>query len=360
MTTKRDYYEILGVSKDASASDIKKAYRKLAMKVHPDVNKEPDAEEKFKELSEAYAVLSDEKKKQAYDQYGHEGVDRQYSEEDIFRGADFEDIFKSFGFGGGGGFEDIFSSFFGGGGSRGSRRARGEDLEYNMRITLKEAAFGTEKNIEAYIYDTCPKCKGSKSEPGTEPEKCAECNGQGQVRSTQRTPFGMFQSISACPRCRGEGVIIKKPCKECRGQGRVRDKKKININVPEGVDDGFTLRLRGEGNRLPGGEPGDLYISIYVEEDPVFKRDGNTIYVDHKITFPEAALGTKITVPTLEGEAEIKIPPGTQSHTLFKLKGKGIKGVSSWRRGDELVRVIVEVPEKLTKKQKKLLEEFDE
>ncbi|MBN2102021.1 MAG: molecular chaperone DnaJ [Candidatus Aenigmarchaeota archaeon] len=358
MTVKRDYYEILGVSKEASKEEIKKAYRKLAMQNHPDVSKDPNAEEKFKEISEAYAVLSDEKKKAQYDQYGHAGIDSQYTEEDIFRGANFEDIFKNFGFGGG--FEDIFSSFFGHGFGGSPQRPKGEDLEYNMHITLKEAAFGTEKEIEAHIFDTCPKCKGSRSEKGHEPEKCPQCNGTGQMKIVQRTPFGAFTTVSTCPKCRGEGHIVTYPCKECRGQGRLRTKKKIKIKIPEGVDDGFTLRLRGEGNRIPNGDAGDLYVSVYVEEDDIFRREGDIIYIEKEISFPEAALGTKITVPTLEGEAEIKVPAGTQSHTLFKLKGKGIKGVNSWKRGDQLVRVIVKVPDKLSKKQKELLEEWEE
>jgi molecular chaperone DnaJ len=353
--TKRDYYEILGVNKDADKREIKKAYRKLALKYHPDKNPSKDAEEKFKEISEAYAVLSDDEKRQMYDQYGHAGIDQQYSSEDIFRNADFGDIF-----GGMGGFQDIFNQFFGGGFSRGRRRRRGADLRYDTEISLEEAYNGVDKEIRIPRTETCDVCGGSGAKPGTEPETCSQCAGKGQVRQSRRTAFGMFTQVTPCPQCQGQGVIIKKKCKKCNGSGQVQVTRDISIHIPAGVTDGSQLRLAGEGESGPGGT-GDLYIVIHVKPHSIFKRRGSDLYIVETISFSEAALGTKRDVETLNGESvTMRIPEGTQHGTILRLKNKGMPLMRLSGYGDLYVEVHVETPTKLSRKAKKLLKELEQ
>lgn len=352
--TKRDYYDILGVNKDADKKQIKKAYRKLALKYHPDKNPSKEAEEKFKEISEAYAVLSDDKKRQMYDQYGHAGIDQQYSSEDIFRNADFGDIF-----GGMGGFQDIFNQFFGGGFSRGRRQRRGADLRYDTEITLEQAYNGLDKDIRIPRTETCDVCNGSGAKPGTKPETCSKCGGRGQVRQSRRTAFGMFTQVTACPHCQGNGQSIKEKCKKCNGSGRVQVTRDISIHIPAGVNDGSQLRLAGEGESGPGGT-GDLYVVIHVKPHPQFKRRGADLYTFQTITFSEAALGTKRDIETINGESvTLKIPGGTQHGTILRLKNKGMPLMRSSGYGDMYVEVHVETPKKLSRKAKKLFKELE-
>ncbi|MCX8175282.1 MAG: molecular chaperone DnaJ [Candidatus Micrarchaeota archaeon] len=363
MTTKRDYYEILGVPRNATKEQIKDAYRTLALKFHPDRNKEPGAEEKFKEISEAYAVLSDDEKRAVYDQYGHAGFDARYSQEDIFRSANFEDLFREFGFsfGGMGGspFEDLFfSSFFGG--SPRSRRAsgRGADLRYDLYITLEEAASGTEKEISFKHNSRCNRCSGSGAEPGSRISACQKCGGSGQIRQSRRLgAFGSFSSISTCPACAGNGEKPEKPCRDCRGSGSVITSEKVSVEVPPGVDSGSQLRLAGLGERGPAAN-GDLYVFVHVKEHPVFRREGDDIHLDVPISFSQAALGAEIEVPTLTGKAKLKIPAGTQTHTIFRMRGEGMPRLRGRGKGDQLVRVIVRTPTNLSEKQKRALSEL--
>jgi molecular chaperone DnaJ len=348
MATKRDYYEILGVSKDASADEIKKIYRKLALQYHPDRNKDAGAEEKFKEISEAYAVLSDSEKRSQYDRFGHAGIDGQYSAEDIFRGADF------------GGFGDIFEMFFGGGrrGPRGPRR--GSDLQYDLYVTFEEAAFGARKDIDIPRTENCSACSGTGAKGGTSPKRCPTCGGTGQVRTTHST-FGMqFVSTTACSTCHGRGQIIEFPCPECGGSGRVRKRRKLTVNVPAGADSGLGLRLSGEGEAgEPGAPPGDLYVVIHVMEHRYFKRVDYDVISELSISFPQAALGADVMVETLHGKVKMNIPTGTQTHSVFRLKGKGIQHLHGHGKGDQLVRVVIKTPTKLSKDQKELLEQFE-
>lgn len=350
--SKRDYYEVLGVNRDASPEDIKKAYRKLAMKHHPDRN--PDnkaAEEKFKELSEAYEMLSDPEKKSAYDRYGHAGVD------------------PSMGAGRGGGqqgfdgFADAFSDIFGdifGGGQRGGGRSnvyRGADLRYNLEISLEEAARGSEKTIRIPTVDECGTCHGSGAKPGTQPQTCPTCNGAGQVRVQQ----GFFSIQQTCPKCHGTGRIIPDPCTTCRGAGRVKGHKTLEVKIPAGIDEGMRLRHAGHGEPgVNGGPSGDLYVEIHIRQHPVFQRDGDDLHCEMPISFTTAALGGEIEIPTLEGMARLKIPPETQSGRAFRLRGKGIRNVRSHAQGDLMCHVVVETPVKLTERQKELLREFEE
>lgn len=359
MATKRDYYEILGVDKKASADDIKSAYRKLAMQYHPDKNKSPDAEEKFKEISESYAVLSDQNKRQQYDQFGHAGIDMRYSQEDIFRGADFEDLFKDLGGSGSGrGRGSIFDIFFGGGGQREGPR-RGSDILYELSINLEDAAFGKAVELEVPRTETCDTCHGSGAKPGTSPKKCSTCHGSGQVNKTQNTPFGRFMTTSTCGTCRGTGTIIDSPCSTCHGSGNVQRRRKIEVKIPPGVDTGSRLRVTGEGEAGgKGGPTGDLYVEMNVRSHTIFTRNENDIIMEATISFTQAALGDEIIVPTLDGKAEMKIPPGTQNGHVFRLKGRGIPGLYNSGKGDELVRIKVVVPTKLTDRQKELLREF--
>lgn len=367
MAEKRDYYEVLGVSRDSSKDQIKDAYRKLAMQYHPDRNKSPEAEEKFKEISEAYAVLSDDQKRQQYDTLGHAGFDQRYTEEDIFRGANFNDIFRDLG----GNFSDIFRMFFGGGfggggfGGFGERVNRGQDLLYDLNITLEEAAKGTEKEIEIPRTEHCNVCGGSGAAPGTQPKTCPRCNGAGRIQNMRRSAFGTFVQVTACPQCRGKGQIIDTPCRNCRGSGLVKARRKITVTVPVGIDEGYQLRLRGEGDMAEdGGEAGDLYVLVHIVPHELFVRDGEDLHYVLIIGYPQAVLGTEVEVPTLDGPTALKIPAGTQVGTIIKLKGRGIPRFRGYGKGDLLVRIGIFVPEKVNSKQRELLEdlarEFDE
>jgi molecular chaperone DnaJ len=356
MAEKRDYYKVLGVSKTAPKDEIKDSYRKLAMQYHPDRNKSPDAEEKFKEISEAYAVLSDDEKRRQYDTLGHAGFDQRYTREDIFRGADFESIFRDLG--SGFNFGDVFSFLFGRGDVE-ERMTRGRDLGYELDITLEEAARGVEKEIEVPRTEKCQVCNGTGASPGTSPKVCTRCGGNGQVQNVRRNGFSMYVQVVACPSCKGRGLIIESPCRECRGTGLTRRKRTITIKIPAGIDDGFQLRLRGEGD-MPreGGTPGNLYALIHVTPHPYFRREGDDLLYHLIIGYPQAALGAEVPVPTLEGNVNLKIHPGTQPGEIFKLKGKGMPRFRGFGKGNLLVRINVSVPEKLTQRQKSLLEEL--
>jgi molecular chaperone DnaJ len=358
MAAKRDYYEVLGVPKESSKDQIKDAYRKLALQYHPDRNKSPEAEEKFKEISEAYAVLSDDEKRRQYDQLGHAGFDQRYTTEDIFRGADFESVFRDMGFGVDLG--DIFGSFFGGrGGFREERVRRGRDLGYDLEITLEEAARGAEKEIEFPRVEKCDVCGGSGASPGTSPRTCPTCGGTGEVQDAQRNRFSVFVRVTPCPTCRGKGVIIDSPCQNCRGSGRVRRERTISVKIPPGVDEGTQIRLQGQGEASPDGGPtGDLYIVVHLLPNRNFERDGDDLVYRLVVGFPQAALGAEVEVPTLEGNAIIKVPSGTQSGDVIRLRGKGMPRLRGYGRGNLLVRVYLTVPEKLTQRQKELLEEL--
>ena len=356
---KRDYYEVLGISKDASEQEIKKAYRKMAMKYHPDKNQgDKDSEEHFKEVNEAYEVLSDPQKRRTYDQFGHAG----------FSGGGF----GQGGFSGGqgfGGFEDIFGDIFGdmfgggfGGAGRSSRKTgprKGADMRLRMELKFEEAAFGIEREISLQREEECDTCHGSGAKPGTSTTTCPTCNGTGEVRQTTRTPFGNMINVAPCPNCQGAGTIIEHKCETCYGQGRVKKAKEINVKIPAGVDDGATIKMSGEGQLgHKGGPRGDLYIIINVIPHKLFERDGYNVYLEMPITFVQAALGDEVEVPTLDGKVKYKIPEGTQSGTVFRLRGKGIPHLRSTQRGDQLVKVSVEVPKKLSEKQKDLLRDF--
>jgi molecular chaperone DnaJ len=355
MAEKRDYYEVLGVQKNSSKDEIKDAYRKLAMQYHPDRNKAPEAEEKFKEISEAYAVLSDDQKRQKYDTLGHQGFEQQYTEEDIFRGADFNDIFG----GSGGGFSDIFRMFFGGGGGFGERVNRGQDLLYELNITLEDTARGTEKEIEVPRTEKCDVCGGSGAQPGTQAKTCPRCGGAGRVQQVMRSPFGNIMNVTTCPVCRGKGRIVETPCKNCRGAGLVRKRRKITVKVPPGIDEGYQLRLRGEGDMAGnGGEPGDLYVLVHILPHDLFVRDGDDLHYVLLVSYPQVVLGDDAQVPTLDGPTTVRIHPGTQVGEIIRLRGKGMPRFRGYGRGDLLVRVGISVPEKVTGSQRALLEQL--
>jgi molecular chaperone DnaJ len=349
-TTKRDYYEVLSVERTATEEEVKRSYRKLAVKFHPDKNPDdPHAEEKFKELGEAYDVLMDGEKRAAYDRFGHAA----FAQGGAGRGGfhDPFDIFREV-FGGGGG---IFETFFGGGGASGEDRQRGSDLRYDMQITLEEAAFGVEKEVEVRKLDTCDRCKGSGSEGGSRTINCPNCGGRGQVISAR----GFFQVSQTCPRCRGVGQIIEKPCRDCEGEGRVEKAGRIKLKIPAGISEGSRLRSSQNGEAgIRGGGHGDLYVVIHVKEHPIFRREEDNLYCEVPIAFSLAALGGEVPVPTLEGKAHVKIPAGTQGGQMFKLRGKGIVNVNGRERGDLLARMIVEVPTRLNAEQRQKLEEF--
>lgn len=348
---KRDYYEVLGVNRDASDDEIKKAYRRLAMKHHPDRNPDnPKAEELFKEAKEAYEILSDAKKRQAYDQFGHAGVD------------------PSMGGGAGGGagfgnfsdaFSDIFGDIFGnrGGGGGRSNVYRGADLRYNLEVTLEEAARGTETRIRIPTMAECDSCHGSGAKKGTEPKTCPTCGGHGQVRMQQ----GFFSIQQTCPKCHGTGRFVADPCPTCHGGGRVKQHKTLSVKIPAGIDEGDRIRLSGEGEPgVNGGPPGDLYVQIHLKPHTVFQRDHDDLHCEMPVSFTTAALGGEIEIPTLDGVARLKVPAETQTGKVFRLRGKGIKGVRSISQGDLLCHVVVETPVSLTDRQKELLREFEE
>ncbi|MGE5214482.1 MAG: molecular chaperone DnaJ [Nitrospirota bacterium] len=355
-TQKRDYYEVLGVERNAAGEEIKRAYRKLAVKFHPDKNPDdPHAEEKFKELGEAYDVLMDPDKRAAYDRFGHAAFAQGGAG---FGGGGFHDPFEIFRevFGGGGFGGGIFDTFFGGGaGARSDDRRRGSDLRYDMEIKLEDAAFGAEKTIEIEKLDTCDKCHGSGAEPGSRKTTCSTCAGRGQVISSR----GFFHVSQTCPRCHGAGEIIEKPCQKCRGEGRVEKLSRIKLKIPAGIREGTRLRSPGNGEAgVGGGAVGDLYVVIHVKEHKIFHREADDLYCDVPIPFSVAALGGEVDVPTLEGKAHVKVPPGTQSGQMFKLRGKGITNVNGRSHGDLFARLIVEVPSRLNPEQRQKLEEF--
>lgn len=349
--SKRDYYEVLGVSKGATQDEIKKAYRKLSKKYHPDINKEPDADEKFKEVKEAYEVLSDTQKRAHYDQFGHTDPNQGFG--GFGGGADF---------GGFGGFEDIFSTFFGGGGGR--RRdpnapRQGADLQYTMTLKFEDAVFGKETEIEIPREENCEACSGTGAKKGTKPETCSHCHGTGQLNTEQNTPFGRIVNRRVCHYCNGTGKEIKHKCSTCGGTGRVKKRRKISVKIPAGIDDGQQLRVSGQGEPgINGGPAGDLYVVFHIQPHEFFERDGDDVYCELPITFAQAALGAELEVPTLHGKVKLKVPAGTQTGTKFRLRGKGIPNVRGRGTGDQHIIVKVITPTKLTERQKQLLQEF--
>ena len=364
MASKRDYYEILGVAKSASTDEIKSAYRKLALQYHPDRNKGAEAEAKFKEISEAYAVLSDASKRKMYDQYGPEGFSHQFSNEDIFRGADFESIFRNTGFYDQddlGTFGDVFSAFFGQQFAQQAGQSRGRSLQYDIEITLREAFSGTGQDIPLRHSIQCPHCKGTRAEPGSQVRKCLTCNGSGQARQVRRAGYTQFVTIGVCRTCGGTGKAYDKECEHCEGKGSVHKAETITVKIPAGAYDGLTLKLNGQGEAsADGGSMGDLYVLVSVKHDNTFEVDGLDLHLDKKISFAQAALGAKVTVPTIDGgEAELKIPPGTQTHTKFRLRDQGMPSIEGRQRGDQIVRVIVETPTHLSSQQREYLEALD-
>ncbi len=359
MAEKRDYYEVLGVGKNASADEIKKAFRRKAVELHPD--KEGGDEAKFKEVNEAYEVLKDQQKRQRYDQFGHAGVGG--------NGAAGGNPFEGFqGFGGQGqsvnfdfgdmGLGDIFGSFFGGGGRQ--RQNRGNDVETRVEITFEQAVFGTEIDLNLNLEDECEHCKGTTAEPGYELKTCDECGGTGQVTRVMRTVFGNIQSQTPCPKCGGRGKIPEKPCSVCHGKGTQRKAKKIAFKVPAGIDDGATIRLREQGEALANGPKGDLYVNIRVKAHKLFTREGDLILSEQHIGMVDAALGTEIDVETVDGRVKMKVPPGTQSGSDFKLSGHGVPHLKGSGRGAHIVTILVDTPAKLSREQRELLEKFDD
>ncbi len=346
MATERDYYTILGVDRGAADAEIKRAFRRLAQQHHPDVNPDPKADERFKEINEAYQVLSDPQRRQAYDMFGHAGLNGQPDQ----------------GFGGFGGFGDIFDAFFGGA-ATGVRRGRpqaGADLRYDLRITFEEAVRGTDKEIEFSVLGRCETCAGSGAEPGTSPVTCPQCDGRGEVRSVRQTMLGQMVNVSACPRCRGEGRIVETPCETCRGDGRVERRRTLRVTVPPGIDDGHQIRLSNEGEVGPrGGPAGSLYVAIHVAPHEQLRREGTELLYEADISIAQAALGARIPVPTVDGSEEVEIKPGTQPGTEIRLRGRGVPHLRRpGSRGDLHVLVNVAVPTRLTKRQRELLEQF--
>lgn len=345
--SRRDYYEILDVAREASEEEIKKAYRKMAMKYHPDRNPDdPEAEAKFKEAAEAYEILRHPDKRSQYDRFGHAGVNG-----GGFQGfSSTDDIFSSF--------SDIFGEFFGfSAGARGSRAQAGSDLRYNLTISFIDAARGKEVELKIPKHESCDRCSGSGVEPGHTPKTCQHCNGAGQIQQSQ----GFFRVVVTCPSCRGQGKIVTHPCTKCRGRGAVQIEKEVKVRIPAGVDSGSRLRLRGEGELgVHGGPPGDLYVVLYVEEDKTFQRQGQDLIVRAEVSFVQAAMGDRIDIPSLDGPVPMDIPKGTQSGHVFQIKGLGLPHLGSSQKGDLLVEVIVKTPTKLTKRQEELLKEFAE
>lgn len=351
----KDYYEVLGVRKGAAKDQIKDAYRKLALQFHPDRNKSPEAEGRFKEISEAYAVLSDDEKRKQYDSFGREGVYQKYSQEDIFRGADFGEFFR------GARFDDIFAEFFGVRGTQGRRDSRGEDLTYHLQVRLEDIVADSDRELEIPREEVCPICDGSGAKPGTSPQTCRTCGGTGQVQKVQSAGFARMVRITACGTCGGRGYVVESPCSECRGSGTVEKTRRIRIMIPAGVEDGHTLRLRGEGNAGENGvPPGDLYVVLNVVPHRLFARQDSDIYFETRVGAVDAMLGTEVTVPTLYGDVRLTVPHGTQPGSVFKVKGKGLQRYGAWGKGDEYVKVDVDVPKNLSNPQKELLKRFRE
>ena len=359
---KQDYYKILGVEKNASKTEIKKAYRKLALKYHPDKNPDKKAEETFKDISEAYAVLYDDEKRKMYDQYGHAGIDQRYSSEDIFRGVDFGDIFRNMGNEFGFGFEDIFERFFG---QRTNRRRRthihrGHDLRYDMQITLEDAYHGLKTDIRVPRTEVCQTCKGTGAKPGTTPKQCRGCQGTGQQRISRQTAFGMFTQVAICPQCQGQGTTIEHKCSECHGHGVTEKTRDIEITIPKGIEDGSQLRLMGQGEQVAKGQHGDLYIVVHLRDHPKYQRRGIDLYQEKNITFPQAALGAKISIDTFSGPEKLRIPEGTESNDVIKLRNKGMPRLRGSSYGDMYIQIHVTTPKKINRKTKKILEELEE
>jgi len=348
-TAKRDYYDILGVTRTAEENELRRAFRKLARDYHPDVSKADDAEQRFKEVNEAYEVLSDPQKRRVYDQFGHAGVSGQFNGADDPAGyGAFNDIFEQFG------------SFFGGA-ATGARRGpqRGADLRYDLSITFEEAAFGVEKSLDIPRSETCETCRGSGAEPNTEAVRCPQCNGSGEVRRVQQSVFGQFVNVTACSRCGGEGKIISHPCKTCHGEGRTRTTRSLKVKVPAGVDNGQQIRLSGEGESGPkGGPPGNLYVVLEVKAHRYFKRDGSDVYYELPISFPQAALGDTVEVPTLDGADKVQIQPGVQTGKQIRLRDKGIPHLRGMGRGDQYVVLKVKTPGALSARERELYEEL--
>jgi molecular chaperone DnaJ len=355
-SAKRDYYEVLGVPKDAGADAIKKAYRKLAIQLHPDRNKAPDAEEKFKELSEAYAVLSDVEKRQRYDQLGHAGIDQQYSSEDLFRNINFEDIF------GGMGFEGLFGNLFGFGGAGPGRSGgpqRGRDMQVSHAITLEEAFAGVEAEIEYARLESCGTCKGTGAEPGTRVDTCSECRGTGHVQRLMRTAFGTISQVTTCRTCGGEGRTFASPCKHCKGSGHERRRHKVSVTIPAGIDSGQVLRLGGQGEvGARGGSVGDLFVEVEVKQHPRFAREGADLVTEVPLTITEAVLGAEVELETLDGTITLQVPAGSETGKVLRVRGKGMPFLRGSGRGDLHVRLRVVVPGKVSEKARHLLEEL--
>lgn len=349
----KDYYDVLGVDKNASQQEIKKAYRKLALKYHPDKSDDPDAEEKFKEISEAYAVLSDEEKRQRYDRYGRAGIDQEYSREDIFRGADFSDIFGDLNFG------DLFQQFFGGFGQRRQRPRQGRDILYKLEISLEDAYHGNEKEVTLQRREQCPECDGSGAAPGSDVKTCPRCSGSGQIQQSSRTAFGHFTQITVCPKCQGEGTIVEEPCQRCGGDGTVRQQRSITVQIPPGVQNGMRLRLAGEGEAgEKGARPGDMYVEVHIRPHDEFKRQGENLLTTKRISFPKAALGGQVDVATMDGNTTLDVPAGTQNGDRFTLKGEGMPRLRGSDHGNLIVQAEVAVPTSLTARQKELIREL--
>jgi molecular chaperone DnaJ len=351
MAAKRDYYEVLDVPRNASAEELKKAYRRLARQYHPDVNNSTEAEERFKEINEAYEVLSNEQKRAAYDRFGHAGVQGS-------AGAGYSG-FGDFGF------SDIFEEFFSGFGM-GTRRARrgprrGADLQHNLNLAFKEAVFGCEKELVILRHETCSRCQGTGAEPGTQPVRCSQCNGSGEVRQVQQSILGSFVNVSTCPRCRGEGEVVTTPCSQCHGHKAVQVPRTLSVKIPPGVDDGMRVRLAGEGEPgAHGGPPGNLYVVVSVKPHRYFRRRNSDVILELDINVAQAALGDQVVIPSLDGEVPLKIPPGTQSGKVFRLRGKGVPRLRGSGRGDQLVIVQVVIPARLTDRQRQLFQELSE
>ena len=360
MSAKRDYYEVIGVDKSASADEIKSQYRKLALKFHPDRNKSPDAQEHFKEISEAYAVLSDSGKRDLYDKHGHEGVDGRYSTEDIFRGAGgnfndiFNDLFGGQGRRGGGGFGSVFENLFGGGGGFG--RSRGNDLLHECYITLEDVLHGKQIELDLQKFVDCPDCNGTGCKPGSSKSTCKDCNGHGQVRVRRNMGGMILESAQPCGKCQGMGQTFDDPCKKCQ-RGKVKGTKHLSFNLPSGIDNGDYV-IQGEGESIPDGDNGDLVVRVRVEPHKLYRRDGIDLYCDARISMVDAALGTEIDVKTLEKTQKLKIESGTQPNSILKIKSQGLPSQNSNRRGDLFVHLVVEIPKKLSKQQKSLLDDF--